>query len=125
MNPTLFLVVAAGLVLVLVVLLVLRKISRVAFIALAVVVALVGGLMAAKISQFKAMGGAKWAPASLGRHDRQRHGGGLGAHPAVPRGPSWRCKGVTVAAQLDGNVARIAFAAGSTVRAATCCSSRT
>jgi multidrug efflux pump subunit AcrA (membrane-fusion protein) len=116
MNPTLFLVVAAGLVLVLVVLLLLRKISRVAFIALAVVVALIGALMATKISQFKAMGGAKWAPppsvvttASVTAADWE---------PILPAtGTLVAVQGVTVSAQLDGNVARIAFEAGTTVRA--------
>jgi len=116
MNPTLLLLGAAGLLLLLVALLIFGKVSRVTFIALAVVVILVGGLAATKITQFKVMGAAKQSfppipvtSATVATATWQPILSAVGTLTAV--------QGATIAAQLDGNVTKIAFEAGSTVKA--------
>ena len=116
MNPTLILLIAGGLLLALVLLLILRAIGRVTFFALGIVVILVGGLAATKISEFKAMVAAKpsFPPtpvtsAAVTSGTWQPILSAVGSLTAV--------QGAMVSAQLDGNVTRIAFEAGSTVKA--------
>jgi len=115
-SVLLILLVAGALVLVLLLLLAFRAITGVACFALSVLVVIVGGLAAIKISEFKKMGAVKWtmpptpvttAAASEETWDR--------ILPAV--GSLAAVQGVTVSAQLDGNVAKIAFEPGSTVAA--------
>jgi membrane fusion protein (multidrug efflux system) len=116
MTPVLILVIAAALVAVLLVLFMVRVLPLVGFIALAVVVAIIGILVSIKVSQVKMMMGMKWnMPATT-------------VTAAVATAQSWQpilsavgsltaVQGVTVAAQLDGNITKIAFQAGTAVKA--------
>jgi len=108
------LIIVALLVL-LVVLLVLGKIRRPAFFTLGGLVVLVGVLVIIKFSQFAAMGAMRYAPppdtvttASVAETTWQPFLSSVGSLSAV--------QGVTIAAQLDGNVAKITFEAGSAVK---------
>ena len=109
-------IIIVALLALLVVLLVLGKIRRPAFFTLGGLIVLVGVLVIVKFSQFAAMGAMQYAPppdtvttASVTETTWQPFLSSVGSLSAV--------QGVTVAAQLDGNVAKIAFEAGSTVKA--------
>jgi membrane fusion protein (multidrug efflux system) len=112
-KPILFFV---AVLVVLGVLLLLGKIRRPVFFTLAGLIVLVGALVIIKLSQFVAMGATPYmAPGDV-----------VTTAPVVEA--SWQpvlsstgslsaVQGVTVAAQLDGNVAKIAFEAGGSVKA--------
>jgi membrane fusion protein (multidrug efflux system) len=100
----------------LVVLLVLGKIRRTAFLTLAGLIVVVGALVIIKFSQFAAMGAMQYAPppdtvttAPVAEATWQPLLSSVGSLTAV--------QGVTVAAQLDGNVTKITFTPGSAVKA--------
>jgi len=117
MNPVyLILLVAAVLITLVVLLRVFRVINTVACLALAVVLFLLGGLVAIKVSQIKVMMSAKWAfpptPVTTAAATEQDWAPLL---PAV--GSVAAVQGVMVSAQLDGNVTQIAFTAGGAVKA--------
>jgi len=108
--------VLAVLLVLLAVLLLLGKIRRPAFFILAGVIVVVGALVITKLSQFSAMGAMAYAPppdvvttATVAETTWQPMLASTGSLTAV--------QGVTVTAQLDGNVAKIAFEAGSAVQA--------
>jgi len=116
MHPALILLVAGGLLLLILLLRAFRVLTGVACLALSVVVVLVGGLVFIKISEFKAMGAVKWslppAPVTTASATEETW------EPILPAvGSLSAVQGVVVSAQLDGNVAKIAFEPGSTVQA--------
>ena len=116
MNPTLILLIAGALVLVLLFLLLLRVISRVAFIAIAVVILIVGGIAATKVSQIKVMMAAR--PSFPPTPVTAATVTATTWQPILPAvGSLVAVQGATVAAQLDGNVTRIEFESGSTIKA--------
>jgi membrane fusion protein (multidrug efflux system) len=109
-------VIIVALVVVLLVLLLRGIISRPVFLTVAGVIVIVGGLILIKLSQFAAMGamGYTAAPdtvttATVAEAAWQPFISSVGSLSAV--------QGVTVTAQLDGNVAKIAFEPGSAVKA--------
>jgi membrane fusion protein (multidrug efflux system) len=104
------------LLVVLAVLLVLRIVRLPVFLILAGLVAVVGTLVLVKMSQIKAMMAMQYSPpadtvttAAVAETAWQPFLSSVGTLSAV--------QGVTVTAQLDGNVAKIAFAPGSAVKA--------
>jgi membrane fusion protein (multidrug efflux system) len=108
--------VIAVLLVLLVVLLLLGKIRRPAFLTLAGLVVLVGALVVIKLSQFAALGAMGYSPApdtvttaTVSETNWQPFFSSVGSLSAV--------QGVTVTAQLDGNLVKIAFEAGSSVKA--------
>ena len=110
------LLVAGALLLVLLILFLLRVLNVVGFVTLAVVVALIGIIVFIKFSEIKTMQGAKFAmpptavtSAIAAEQSWQPILSAVGSLTAV--------QGVTVAAQLDGNITKIAFEAGTTVKA--------
>ncbi len=109
-------VIVVLLLVVLAVLLAIGFIKRAVFLILAGLVAVVGVLVIIKMSQIKAMMAMQYTPpadtvttAAVTETVWQPFLSSVGSLSAV--------QGVTVTAQLDGNVAKIAFAAGSSVKA--------
>jgi len=109
-------IVVAALLVLLVVLLVFGIIRRPAFFTLAGLIVVVGALVIIKLSQFAAMGAMAYAPppdtvttVTVTDATWQPILTSVGSLAAV--------QGVTVTAQLDGNLAKIAFGAGSAVKA--------
>jgi membrane fusion protein (multidrug efflux system) len=108
--------IVAVLVALLGILLLLGKIRRAVFFTVSSLIVLVGALIIIKLSQFTAMGAMGYSPApdtvttaAVTETTWQPFLSSVGSLSAV--------QGVTVAAQLDGNVAKINFEAGSAVRA--------
>jgi len=109
-------VIVVALVILLGVLLLLGKIRRPVFFTLAGLILLVGALLVVKFSQFAAMGAMVYSQppdtvttAPVKETTWQPVLSSVGSLAAV--------QGVTVAAQLDGNLVKIAFAPGSVVKA--------
>ncbi len=116
MHPEIILIAAAALVVVLLLLRFLGLVSWVACISLGVLVVLIGGLVSVKMSQIKTMMASKWSlpptpvtTAAVSQDDWEPFLPAVGSIAAV--------QGVTVSAQLDGNVSVISFEAGSLVKA--------
>jgi len=116
MSPAIVFVITAALVAAVLVLFLLRVLNAVGFIVLAAIVVVIGVLGGIKYSQIHKMMTSKWSmpptavtAAEVTEESWQPVLSAVGSLTAV--------QGVIVSAQLDGNVTKIAFEAGSTVRA--------
>jgi membrane fusion protein, multidrug efflux system len=117
MSTTLvFSLVIVGLVSALAVLFFLRVIARFGFLVLAGIVLILGGISCTKVSQIQTMTSQKFSlppePVTTAEVTEAAW------NPLLPSvGSLTAVQGVTVAAQLDGNLAKIAFESGSKVKA--------